>query len=435
MQKWYSILEYKIHSKDLKTLNDIENEFKQIEFKVNEAYTFFKQKNELLNNFKYKVMLFTCDFMNNINANEINHLLGKMSELNNKYTQEINESKQYFEKDINKKNSQIESLKGENIEFKVQINKLKEKTALLQKDNDQVTTNLNDKISRIKEEYERKLSEFSNKVNFSEEKQKESERRSLTIQCEAEKQKVLLEQRIEHFQKQIDDYSKREKESVHELRSQIKEQQQAIKDNVNKYENQIKSLSQMSEQLKERCIDLESMVSSKENELEFEKSKFEEFVIKNNFESEEYKEKISSLKQKMEQEKNRYKEEFKNKENEWLSKNNLVKIKYEELELKIKNNDDNSKAVSIKLERDNAILRQNNEFLDLQIRELTNQIEEQKRSHDSILAALESKTSSLQGQEEYIKKIDELKSFFNNEKKQMEENFEKSKHLYISQVN
>ena len=379
-------------------------------------------------------MLFTCDFMNNINANEINHLLGKMSELNNKYTQEINESKVYFEKDINKKNNQIEGLKAENIEFKVQINKLKENIALLQKDTDQMTTNMTDKIYRQKEEYERKLNELSNKVNFSDDKQKESEKRSLTIKCEAEKQKVLLEQRIEHFQKQIDDYSKREKDSVHELRSQIKEQQQAIKDNVNKYENQMKSLSQLTEQLKERCIDLESMVSSKENQLEFEKNKNEELSIKNNFEIDEYKDKLNSLKQKQDQDKNRYFEEIKNKENEWNSKNNLLKIRYEELELKIKNNDDNSKAVSIKLERDNAILRQNNEFLDLQIKELNNQLEEQKRSHDSILAALESRTTSLQGQEEYIKKIDELKNFFNIEKKQMEENFEKSKQLYISQV-
>ena len=379
-------------------------------------------------------MLFTCDFMNNINANEINHLLGKMSELNNKYTQEINESKVYFEKDINKKNNQIEGLKAENIEFKVQINKLKENIALLQKDTDQMTTNMTDKIYRQKEEYERKLNELSNKVNFSDDKQKESEKRSLTIKCEAEKQKVLLEQRIEHFQKQIDDYSKREKDSVHELRSQIKEQQQAIKDNVNKYENQMKSLSQLTEQLKERCIDLESIVSSKENQLEFEKNKNEELSIKNNFEIDEYKDKLNSLKQKQDQDKNRYFEEIKNKENEWNSKNNLLKIRYEELELKIKNNDDNSKAVSIKLERDNAILRQNNEFLDLQIKELNNQLEEQKRSHDSILAALESRTTSLQGQEEYIKKIDELKNFFNIEKKQMEENFEKSKQLYISQV-
>ena len=196
----------------------------------------------------------------------------------------------------------------------------------------------------------------------------------------------------------------------------------------------MKSLSQLTEQLKERCIDLESMVSSKENQLEFEKNKNEELSIKNNFEIDEYKDKLNSLKQKQDQDKNRYFEEIKNKENEWNSKNNLLKIRYEELELKIKNNDDNSKAVSIKLERDNAILRQNNEFLDLQIKELNNQLEEQKRSHDSILAALESRTTSLQGQEEYIKKIDELKNFFNIEKKQMEENFEKSKQLYISQV-
>jgi hypothetical protein len=285
----------------------------------------------------------------------------------------------------------------------------------------------------MKDEYEKKLLDTCNKTTISEEKQKEAERRALTIKCEADKQKVLLEQRIEHFQKQIDDYSKREKDSVHELRSQIKEQQQAIKDNVNKYETQIKNLSQLNEQLKERCIDLESMVSSKDNQLEFEKSRYEELSIKNNIEIDEFKDKLNTLKQKLEQEKNRHLEDSKNKEKEWNSKNNFLKIKYEELEMKIKNNDDNSKAVSIKLERDNAILRQNNEFLELQLKELNNQLDEQKRSNDSIMQALEAKSSSDQNQE-YAKKMEELKNFFNNEKKQMEENFEKSKHLYISQV-
>ena len=88
----------------------------------------------------------------------------------------------------------------------------------------------------------------------------------------------------------------------------------------------------------------------------------------------------------------------------------------------------------MKIERDNAILKQSNEFLELQLKELNSQLEEQKRSHDSILSRLEIKAFSQEGQEEYSKKIEELKEFFSNEKKQLDDNFEKSRQLYLTQV-
>ena len=88
----------------------------------------------------------------------------------------------------------------------------------------------------------------------------------------------------------------------------------------------------------------------------------------------------------------------------------------------------------MKFEREIAILKQGNEFLELQLKELNNQLEDQKRSHDSILSKLEIKAFSQEGQEEFNRKIEELKEFFSNEKKQLNDNFEKSRQLYLTQV-
>ena len=57
------------------------------------------------------------------------------------------------------------------------------------------------------------LKDANKKRNINEEKQKETERKVITIKAENDKEKALLTQKIDHLTKQIDDYSKREKES------------------------------------------------------------------------------------------------------------------------------------------------------------------------------------------------------------------------------
>ena len=66
----------------------------------------------------------------------------------------------------------------------------------------------------------------------------------------AEKEKALLNQKITHLTKQIEDYSKREKETKQEINSQLKEQSIAYKDKVDKYEKNIKNLNIENDNLK-----------------------------------------------------------------------------------------------------------------------------------------------------------------------------------------
>src|SRR5689334_11143020 len=82
----------------------------------------------------------------------------------------------------------------------------------------------------------------------------------------------------------------------------------------------------------------------------------------------------------------------------------LMKLKYDELELKLKTTEEHYKALIIKLERENAVLKQNNEFLEIQVKDLTAQMEEQRKNHENIIATLESKTFSMVGHEEFQKK-------------------------------
>jgi chromosome segregation ATPase len=433
LQKHFSMIEYKVHSKEILRVDQIENEFKLLENKT-EIYNEFKLKDEIINSFKYKVFGFCLEFFQNQFENEITIINSKLNELTEKYNIELSELKTSNEKEIAKKTTHIENQKVEIYNLRNQYSLLKEDFALLQNDRDQQIKQLNDKLVNQKDDSDSTIKELSEKLSYIEEKKRESERRVITIQGEYEKQKALLDQRIEFYSKQLEDYNKREKESVIELRSQIKEQQNAIKDNNSKYDNVIKSLNNQIEELQEKMVDYETIISGKESLLEIEKSKLEEHSIKHNMEVEDLKEKLSSIKNKLESERIKNGDEIRLKETEYSCKYNISLNKIEELELKMKNSEENSKSIIIQIERENAILRQNNEFLELQLKELNNLMEEQKKSHESILTRLEMKSSAEEGHEEYTKKIEELKEFFSLEKKQLEENFEKTRQLYLNQV-
>lgn len=67
-------------------------------------------------------------------------------------------------------------------------------------------------------------------------------------ESEREKQKALLEQRIEFYEKQLEDANKREKELNNELKTQKREHLNSQKDNQKTYEQQIKDLTKKNEE-------------------------------------------------------------------------------------------------------------------------------------------------------------------------------------------
>lgn len=434
LQKWYSVIEYKIQAGELKNVDEIESEFKNLENKINENFSKFDFRIELFNDFKSKVLNFAGEFFMSQMKNEVNIIKQENLQVIEKLNQEIIELKSNHEKELTKKSLALDLLKTENTELKDSLNKLKENFAVLEKEKTITEKNLTDKIERIKEDYERKITELYLKNTQQEDKVKEFERKAITIQAESEKEKALFEQKIDQMSKQLEDLNKRDKESGVELKSQLKEQQIALRESLQKYETTVKSFQGEVEALKEKIIDLESNNTDKEHKLEYEKNRADEFEKKLIMEKTELTEKLNLLKKALEIEKNRHLTDVKNKEQDFASRENMLKIKLEELELKNKTLDDTFKNQTGKLEREYAILKQNNEFLEIQARELTNQMEEQRRNHENVIAALESKTFSMVGHDEFQKKIEEIKQYFENDKKQNEENYEKSKNLLMLQI-
>ena len=108
--------------------------------------------------------------------------------------------------------------------MKEEISNLKETLAVTEKDKELSASDYNSQLIRLKEDYERKLKEAEDKRDENEEISQKAERKIIEIQANCDKEKALLNQKIEHFSKQIEDFGKREKEANQEIKSQLKEQ-------------------------------------------------------------------------------------------------------------------------------------------------------------------------------------------------------------------
>ena len=424
LNKWYSILEQRIQNNEFKSIDEISNDFITLEEKLNVTFQNYPGKTELFNEFKTKVFAFAGNyfskqaererkFIEEQNDQKIKKLKTELESVKNSYNKE-NEKRKLI---MSQNQSQINDLQEE-------LSQTKEALALTQKEKEIESMNFSNQLNRLKDDYERRLHDAETKTNDNEEKSKEAERKVIKIKAEYDKQKALLSQKVDHLTKQLEDYSKREKEMKQETNSQLKEQTIAFKDKVDKYEKTIKSLTSENDQLKESLVDLEANVQGLGLDLQNERNKNEEITEKANKEIESLEEDLNNLKKKSMEEKEKLENELGSKIEELSSELKKSKLLLNENEVKNKTLEDSSRTELKKMERENAILKQENNLLKTQNEEINKRNQEQKNYYENIISNLQTKAFQVDNGE-IQKKIEEVKSFYEEEKKKMEENFVK----------
>lgn len=426
LNKWYSILESRIQCNEFKSIEEIGNDFITLEERLNETFPNYAGRNELFNEFKTKVFSYAGEYFAVKAENEKKFLQEQTNQQILKLTSDLDTVKANYEKENEKKQIILEQNKTEISDLKNEIVKLKETLAVSEKEKEITANTFNSQLTRLKEDFARKMKDSESKRSSNEEKQKDAERKVITIKAECDKEKALLNQKIEHLTKQIDDYAKREKETNQEMKSQLKEQSIAFKDKSDKYETQIKKLTIENENFKEKVIDLESSLTNADILYQNEKKNYDDYVAKTSKETKDLNEKLQNFKKTYMEEKEKMQSEFATKENDFQSEISALKLKIEENEVNMKSIEDTHRAEISKMEREIAILKQENSLLKSQNEELNGRITEQKKYYENIISNLESKAFSVD-HEEFQKKIDEVKVYYEEEKKKNEENFEKIK--------
>ena len=433
LNKWYSIIESRIQCNEFKSIEELGNDFIALEERLNASFPNYPNRTELFNEFKTKVFSYAGDYFAAKAENEKRFLQEQTNQQILKLTNDLENMKTNYEKENEKKKIILEQNKNEITDLKDQITHLKEVLAVTEKEKELTANNFNSQLTRMKEDFDRKMRATETKSTSNEEKQKEAERKVITIKAECDKEKALLNQKVELLSKQIDDFARREKEANQEMKSQLKEQQIAFKDKSEKYEQTIKKLNSDNESLQEKVIDLESNLQSCELLYQNEKKNNEDIIKKNSKEIKELNNKLLQLRKNANDEKEKMHNDFTNKENEFNIIINKLQIQNEENEIKTKNMEDSHRALISKLEREIAMLKQENSLLKSQIDELNSNLNEQKVYYDNIISNLESKAFTVD-HEEFQKKIAEVKQYYDDEKKKNEALFDKMKQSYITQI-
>ena len=416
LNKWYSIIEQRIQNDEFKNLEEINKDFETLEQKLNETFPNYNGKTDLFNNFKSKVLHFGGNFFTKKAENEKKFIEEQNSQKMQKMREEMETTKNNLNKENEKKQLIINQNQIQINDLQEELNHMKEILAISEKEKEIATNNFNNQITRLKDDFDRKIKQAELNTNDNEEKQKEAERKYITIKAEFDKEKALLSQKVEHLTRQIEDYSKREKEIKQEVNSQLKEQSIAYKDKSEKYEMTIKGLNEENDELKEKMVDLESNIQQMGLDLQNEKSKIDEINKKNEKEINELENELILVKNNAQEEKNKIENMYNNKISDLNTKIKNFTIKNEQNEIKYKNLEDNSRTKITQLEKENAILKQENSLLKNQNDDINKRISEQKSHYENIIKNLETKVFQVD-HTELQKKINEIKTYYEEERK------------------
>jgi len=337
LNKWYSILEQRIQNNEFKSIDEITKDFITLEERLNDTFQNYAGKTELFNEFKTRVFAFAGNYFSKKAESEKKFIEEQNEQKIKKLKDDLENAKNKFNKQNEKKQIILSQNKTQINDLQEELNQTKETLALTQKEKGIESMNFNNQMNRLKDDYERRLRDAETKTTDNEEKSKDAERKMITIKADFDKQKALLNQKIDHLNRQLEDFTKREKEMKQETYSQLKEQQIAYKDKVDKYEKTIKSLTVENDQLKEQVVDLEANVEGLGLDFQSERNRNEELIEKTNKEIESLEEDLNNLKKKSHEEKEKIESEYTTKIEELTSK---VEIDIPEAMVKASVNDE-----------------------------------------------------------------------------------------------
>ena len=433
LNKWYSIIEQRIQNNEFQNLDEINKDFETLEEKLNENFPTYAGRVDLFNDFKTKVLSFAGNYFTKKAENEKKFLEEQTQQKIKKLKDDLENTRSNLNKENEKKQIIINQNKTQINDLQEELSHMKEMLAMTQKEKEQAANNFNNQLSRLKDEFERKVKQAELNSNDNEEKQKQAERRAIAIKAEYDKEKALLTQKNELLERQIDDFKQREKEIKQETNSQLKEQSIAYKDKVDKFEKTIKNLNEQNEELKEKLVDMESNLDSIGNELQNEKQKNIEISEKTEKDLRDKDNELNKFKKSAQEEKSKMQNDYINKINELNGKIKDLIIKIEELNIKYKSLEDSSRNKISKLEKDNAFLKQENSLLKSQNEDANKRMNEQKTHYENIIKNLETKVFQVD-HAEFQKKIDEIKSYYEDERKKNEESWDKEKEEMENQI-
>jgi hypothetical protein len=153
--------------------------------------------------------------------------------------------------------SKISQLEGERSELEIKERNIREALDIVKEERNRFENELRAEWQAEKESTQKIIDELQTKLLQTEENLKEVERRVYLNDSENEKERALLQQKIQYYEKSLEELTKKEKELTLELKNAKKDHLNQVRENSIKYEAMNKTLQVKVDQLQEKMAELE----------------------------------------------------------------------------------------------------------------------------------------------------------------------------------
>jgi len=432
MKNGFIKIEQKLKKNEINSMDDLENEILMVENSCKEIFPNSKIREEMTNDFKYKTIFSNSKFIIDKLINEKNFLFENFQSEANKFLDE----KENIYRELAGKNEEIKRKENDYIRLKEDLNLMKEKNLIYENHKKDIVDSCEDKIKKILEENNSVIQKLNEKYVIKDKELKESDKKFNEIKEKYERENAEMIVKMNYLNSYIEDMEKKNKEKSNVDNDDIikfKEEINYNKNKINNLEDRLKEAIILNNNNNDKIHDLENRIFQKDNIFDIEKTRYEDNLDKNILEKNENNEKFRKQKITYEENINKLTNEIETKNKEIKRFEDLLRKNNDEKENKINELIENSKNFTKKSEKDLAVEKQENQFLQIKCNELIKQNEDNKSNYETTLANLQKKM-----QEEIIllkEKFNEIKnSEIETEKKIIEQNFLKEKILIEKEI-
>jgi len=189
-----------------------------------------------LSDFCLKALAEASEYLVRSLANELSLQRKIAEDAVSKFQSELKELKEENRSKIDYFESKLRALETERAEAMAKEQTLRESLQQVTRDREHLEREMTEQLESLKRESNRQLEDMKTKLTQQEEQAKEIHRTRLASESEFDKQKALLEQKMEFLERQLDEAQRREKELSAEVKNQKRDHFNSVKDIQQKLE-------------------------------------------------------------------------------------------------------------------------------------------------------------------------------------------------------
>ena len=390
----YNSINHKVKSSEYKSFLEFEREIRTLQNYYKEHGPKGPQRDKLLFQFCQGKIIESADiFMKHLNS-EIEIMESTYAEQIRVLEMDTNLVKEEIVKEKVELKKIIHEVEVENKELHEKDDALEEELRQVKEDKERIEAENRILVKKIKDDLHVEIEKLKEQILEAEEIRNSINCKLNSVTSDFKEKLALADQKILHIEKQLEESIKHEKELEQENKSQAKTHSTAIKDLQDRLESQLKVSEQKLSDEREGKLIIKKDLEVAQDKLNNFQSLMNAEVSKLQSRIEE----ISGQNKVLTQSMNKKEKEFqiKIKENEKIAEENFAKNRkqLDELDSKAKKIEESLRSDLNEVEKDKAVLKQQNEFLETQVKELKDQLEEERKQHTLMMASLSFITDS-----------------------------------------